>query len=223
MRAAFHHSLDEIGDILADMAEMAGAAMLKATQALLEADAAKAEEVIEGDDALDRLTGSVEQRCYDAIARHQPVATDLRTVITALQISSSLERMGDLAEHVAQLARIRGPQGAIPEELHEAFADMGRRCHQMAVETAEDIRSRDVDLAGTIAYEDDAVDALHDEVLEIVASQEWRHPVTTALDVMQMARHFERFADHTVTIARRVMQIVTGASYSDTAATLQDQ
>ncbi len=132
MRAAFHDQLDEISDLLAEMAVAAGTAMNQATQALLNADLAVAEAVISGDDHLDELTSEVERRCYDAAALQQPVATDLRLVIGSLRISSSLERMGDLAVHVAKQARMRYPNSSIPTELRATFAELGRPrgCHR---------------------------------------------------------------------------------------------
>ena len=126
MRAAFHEQLDEISDLLAEMAVAAGTAMNQATQALLDADLSIAEAVISGDDHLDELTSEVERRCYDAAALQQPVATDLRLVIGSLRISSSLERMGDLAVHVAKQARMRYPNSSIPVELRATFAELGR-------------------------------------------------------------------------------------------------
>ena len=136
MRAAFHDQLDEISDLLAEMAVAAGTAMNQATQALLNADLAVAEAVISGDDHLDELTSEVERRCYDAAALQQPVATDLRLVIGSLRISSSLERMGDLAVHVAKQARMRYPNSSIPTELRATFAELGALEDAIAAKTA---------------------------------------------------------------------------------------
>ncbi|MGV1003316.1 MAG: phosphate signaling complex protein PhoU [Candidatus Nanopelagicales bacterium] len=217
MRQAFHEQLEEVSELLAQMARHAGAAMNLATQALLNADLRVAEQVIDGDDVIDDLTGDVEQLCYELVGLQQPVATDLRTVISALRISSSLERMGDLAVHVAQQAKLRYPQPSVPGELRATFAQMGALAEAIVDRTATVITSRDVSQAANIASFDDQVDALHRELFTLVLSPSWRHGVSAAIDVTLLSRYYERYADHAVTIVRRVVHIVTGDTYAETA------
>lgn len=217
MRAAFHEQLDEISDLLAEMAIAAGAAMNQATQALLNADLHAAETVISGDDHLDELTGEVERRCYEAAALQQPVATDLRIVIGSLRISSSLERMGDLAVHVAKQARMRYPNSSIPNELRTTFAQMGALAEAIVAKTATVISTKDVSLGSDIARYDEEMDRLHRELFTMVLSPAWSHGVEAAIDATLLSRYYERYADHAVTIARRVVHVVTGEPYADTA------
>ncbi len=217
MRAAFHEQLDEISDLLAEMAVAAGAAMNQATQALLNADLSVAEAVISGDDHIDELTGEVERRCYDAAALQQPVATDLRLVIGSLRISSSLERMGDLAVHVAKQARLRYPNSSIPHELRATFAELGALEDAIAAKTASVISTKDVTLGPDIERYDEEVDRLHRELFTTVLSPSWSHGVEAAIDATLLSRYYERYADHAVSIARRVMHVVTGEPYSDTS------
>jgi phosphate transport system protein len=216
MRAAFHEQLDEISDLLAEMAIAAGTAMNQATQALLNADLSVAEAVISGDDHLDELTSEVERRCYDAATLQQPVATDLRLVIGSLRISSSLERMGDLAVHVAKQARMRYPNSSIPTELRATFAELGALEDAIAAKTASVISTKDITLGPDIERYDQEVDRLHRELFTTVLSPSWSHGVEAAIDATLLSRYYERYADHAVSIARRVMHVVTGESYSDT-------
>jgi phosphate transport system protein len=205
MRAAFHEQLDDINDLLAEMAISAGTAMNQATQALMNAD-----------DHLDELTSEIERRCYDAAALQQPVATDLRLVIGSLRISSSLERMGDLAVHVAKQARMRYPNSSIPTELRATFSELGALEDAIAAKTASVISTKDISLGPDIERYDQEVDRLHRELFTTVLSPSWTHGVEAAIDATLLSRYYERYADHAVSIARRVMHVVTGESYADT-------
>jgi phosphate transport system protein len=219
MRAAFHDQLDEISDLLAEMAVAAGTAMNQATQALLNADLSIAEAVISADDHLDDLTGEVERRCYDAAALQQPVATDLRIVIGSLRISSSLERMGDLAVHVAKQARLRYPNSSIPTDLRATFTQMGALADAITSKTATVISTKDVSLGPDIERYDSEMDRLHRELFTTVLSPSWAYGVEAAIDATLLSRYYERYADHAVSIARRVVHVVTGEAYSETALT----
>ncbi len=219
MRAAFHDQLDEISDLLAEMAVAAGTAMNQATHALLNADLSIAEAVISADDHLDDLTGEVERRCYDAAALQQPVATDLRIVIGSLRISSSLERMGDLAVHVAKQARLRYPNSSIPTDLRATFTQMGALADAITSKTATVISTKDVSLGPDIERYDSEMDRLHRELFTTVLSPSWAYGVEAAIDATLLSRYYERYADHAVSIARRVVHVVTGEAYSETALT----
>jgi phosphate transport system protein len=219
MRQAFHEQLDEISELLAEMARKSGAMMNAATQALLNADLHTADQVIERDDEVDDLTGEVERRCYEIVSLQQPVATDLRILISSLRISSSLERMADLAVHVAQQAKLRYPNPSVPDELRATFAQMGALAEAIVARTATVISTKDLDLAVDIAAFDDQMDALHRELFTMVLSKSWHHGVEAAIDVTLLSRYYERYADHAVTITRRVVHIVTGAPYSETDLT----
>jgi phosphate transport system protein len=191
--------------------------MNRATQALLNADLTTAEAVISGDDHIDELTSEVERRCYDAAALQQPVATDLRIVIGSLRISSSLERMGDLAVHVAKQARLRYPNSSIPNELRATFAQMGALDDAIAAKTATVISTKDMALGMDIERYDEEVDRLHRELFSTVLSPSWSHGVEAAIDATLLSRYYERYADHAVSIARRVQHVVTGEPYADTS------
>ena len=110
MRSAYHEDLDHLTDQLVEMTHFAGSAMARATTALLDADLAVAESVIAADEQIDAHPRDLDELAIDLLARQQPVATDLRTMVTSLRMSADLERMGDLARHVAKVARRRYPE-----------------------------------------------------------------------------------------------------------------
>jgi len=219
MREAFDHELVGIRDMLIEMGVKAGAAMNTATQAMLNADLDAAQAVIAGDDELDDLTGRIEWACYDAVARQQPVARDLRLVVSAMQVSSSLERMGDLADHVATLTGMRHPGSSVPEDVRPMFAQMGAVADQMATGLASLLKSRDLAEASEILAMDDQMDQVHRDLFTAVLSPTWTHGVQAAIDTTLMSRYYERYADHAVAVARRVIQLVTGAPFSQTGTT----
>jgi phosphate transport system protein len=132
MREEFQADLVEVNRLLVTMAEAVRAALRKATTALLTADLEAAEAVMERDAEVDEIYRQVEAKVADTIARQAPVASDLRTVITALHVSADLERMGDLAEHVAKTARRRHPSPAVPAELRPVFQQMSEVASRMA-------------------------------------------------------------------------------------------
>jgi phosphate transport system protein len=205
--------LDAINDDLVQMTRLVGSAMNRATQALLDGDLSLAESVIDADARIDTLTADVEERCLELIAQQRPEAEELRLVIGALRIASSLERMGDLAEHVAKQSRLRYPRLSIPLELRATFAEMGGLAEAIVSKTGSVIATRDVSLAADIARHDEEVDRLHRELFTIVLSSAWSHGVEAAIDVTLLSRYYERYADHAVSVTRRVVTFVTGEPY----------
>ncbi len=214
MRELFEHELAVIQDLIIEMATRASTAMSTATQAMLDADLESAQSVIDADDVLDDLTGRVERACYDAVARQQPVARDLRLVVSAMQVSSSLERMGDLADHVARLTQLRYPRASIPEDVRPMFIRMGTVADQMSTLTGELLRTRDLSVASRILAMDDEMDHVHHELFTAVLSPTWTHGVEAAIDTTLLSRYYERYADHCVAVARRVIQFITGVPFS---------
>jgi phosphate transport system protein len=213
MTASYEHELLSVNNDLVQMTRLVGSAMNQATRSLLDADLRVAEAVIDGDAEVDLLTGAVEERCFDLLAIQQPVGGDLRVVIGALRIAASLERMGDLAEHVAKQARMRYPRPAVPQELRGTFAVMGGLAEAIVSKTGSVIATRDVSLAADIAAHDEEMDRLHRELFTIVLSATWDHGVEAAIDVTLLSRYYERYADHAVSVTRRVVTVVTGEPY----------
>lgn len=210
MRTAYHEKLSGLNDELAQMSQLAGEAMKKATTALLDGDLDLAEEVISGDTEIDALRSSAEEQAFGLLALQAPVAGDLRSVIAAIHSAGDLERMGDLALHVAKAARRRHPDLVLPQEVAPYFAEMGRVALDLAQDARRVILDRDIELAFTMESDDDAMDDLHRHLFTVMMNREWPHGVAPAVDVTLLGRFYERFADHAVAVARRVVFMVTG-------------
>lgn len=212
MRAVFHHELDQLATNLVGMTDLVGSAIADATRALLEADLQLAESVITSDSEVDAAQSELDDRAVDLLARQQPVATDLRVIVATLRMSSSIERMGDLASHVAQLVRLRYPRVVVPEDIAPLVARMGEMAERLAREAGSVIRTRDLAAAARLETDDDLLDRLHREAFNRLMSPTWSHSVETTVDLTQLARYYERFGDHAVSVARRVTFLVTGES-----------
>ncbi|MGY1635257.1 phosphate signaling complex protein PhoU [Geodermatophilus sp. SYSU D00742] len=210
MRDNYREELDDIRGCLVDMANSVGSQLAKATTALLDADVTLADLVIAADDALDNTRESIEQRCFTLLARQAPVATELRTVITAMRIASDFERMGDLAEHIAKVARMRFPDAAVPQEVRPVFLEAGHVAESLVTKAGTVIAKQDVEAALELEDDDDAMDRLHRQLFREVLSDDWPHGIETAIDITLLGRYYERFADHAVSVARRVVYLVTG-------------
>ncbi|MQS13494.1 phosphate signaling complex protein PhoU [Streptomyces kaniharaensis] len=219
MRDAYHEELDAIGDGLVEMARLVGSALGRATTALLDADLALAESVIAADEKINELHHDLEDRAIDLLARQQPVATDLRIVVTSLRMSSDLERCGDLARHVAKVARMRYPESAVPRDLHSTVLEMGQLAQRLVAKAGLVIATKDVDKALEMEQDDDAIDTLHRELLSHLIDDRWAHGIETAVDITLVGRYYERFADHAVSVAKRVVYLVTGEHVADFIAT----
>jgi phosphate transport system protein len=210
MRDLYQEQLSGLADVLADMCVRVAEAMEDATRALLAADLELAERVIADDVRIDDLRSDAEEKAFGLLALQAPVATDLRVVIAAIHGAGDIERMGDLALHVAQAARRRHPQPVLPAEVAPYFAEMGQVGPALARKAAEVIRSRDVVTAATLEADDDAMDDLHRHIFSVLMAPSWTHGVGPAVDITLLARFYERYADHAVTVARRVVYVVTG-------------
>jgi phosphate transport system protein len=210
VRDAYRSDLDAITDALVEMTRLVGSAMARATTALLDADLALAESVIAADDQVDALYRQVEEQALDLLARQSPVAGDLRTVVTSLRIVADLERMGDLADHVASVARRRFPASAVPAELRGTVLEMGQVAQRIVTKAGSVIASRDVDSATELERDDDAMDSLHKRLFSLILADDWDGGVEAAIDVTLVGRYYERYADHAVSVARRVVFLVTG-------------
>ena len=210
MREVFQQELHEVQHRLVEIAELVAISIEGAVHAFNESDVARAEEVIENDSRIDGLTVELDELAITILARQQPVARDLRIVVSALRISASLERMGDMAEHIAQLARSRFPERAVPKGLRSTFAEMGRLDVEIARKLAELLRTEDTKLAEQIRDEDDVIDDLHLSVFDKVLGETWKGETAATVDATLASRYHERFADHAVSISKKVQYLATG-------------
>jgi phosphate transport system protein len=210
MREEFRADLQEVSRLLVTMAEAVRAALKKAAKALLTADIEAARVVIERDAEVDVLYRQVETKVADTIARQAPVASDLRTLITALHISADLERMGDLAEHVAKTAQRRHPSPAVPAELRPVFQQMSQVADGMADKITTVLASPDANLAAELEKDDDTMDDLERDLFKILLHDDWPYGAETAIDGALLGRFFERYADHAVNVGEQMIYLVTG-------------
>lgn len=212
MRQVFHDELEQVATDLVSLAELVATAISLSTRALLDADVQLADQVIEGDKAIDARRNDLDARSIDMLARQSPVASDLRTVVASMRMSGDLERMGDLARHVAQVARLRYPEHAVPDELRTVIEQMGQIAVDIVGQVGAVILSQDLDEAQRIEQTDDQLDELHRDMFTRLAEGAWQHGTTSAVDIALLSRYYERFGDHAVTVARRVVFLVTGES-----------
>ena len=210
MRERFQEELDGVSSTLVEMAGLVKIAIENATTALLTADLTLAEKVIAEDLIIDQIQHDLDARTISLIAQQSPVATDLRTLVTSLRMSADLERMGDLAHHIAKSARMRYPSTAVPPELSLTIEEMSRVCVKIIEKVALVIKNRDTERALELERDDDEIDGLHRRIIQTLLDPNWKHGVETAIDMTLLGRYYERCADHAVSIARRVYFLVTG-------------
>jgi phosphate transport system protein len=210
MRAAFHEQLAALTRSIGDMCGLAGTAMQQATQALLEADSVLADIVVSDHDKLVIQAAQAESDAFTLLALQAPVAADLRAVVSSLRNVADVDRMRALALHVANTARRRHPAHAIPDDVSDDFAEMGRIAVNLGYAAKDVVLSGDPDKAARLAEDDDAMDELHRHLFTVVLDRQWPYSVATAVDVTLLSRYYERFADHAVEIGRRVIFQATG-------------
>ena len=210
MRNAFQEELDSIHDTLVKMGKLVEDSMSEATNALLQPNLELAEKVIKNDDVIDDMQHELDARTMMIIARQSPVAGDLRTLVTSLRMSADLERMGDMAHHIAKLARMRFPNNAVPSELREIVVQMDRVAVSIINKTTHAIDTRNTTLAIELEKDDDEMDKLHRQLFQVLMDEKWSHGTEVAIDMTLLGRYYERCADHAVSVGRRVYYIVNG-------------
>jgi len=210
MREAFAEQLDRVFDDLVSITRLVEEAVARATKALTTGDPDLAERVISGDLTIDVAREKVEDQAFSLLMLQQPVAGDLRTVVAALRMVSELERMGDLAVHVAKIARLRVPELAVPETARPTVERMAAVAQQMVGRTAQVIADRDVEAAAALAADDEEMDRLRRDSFAELLGEGWSHGVEPAVDIALLGRYYERIADHAVSVAKRVVYVVTG-------------
>lgn len=215
MRTLFTAEMSQLADDLVEMSEIVESQIALASKALLEKDVEAAQEVIADDAKLDALESRVDERCVLLLAQQQPVGLDLRTIVTSLRISAGLERMGDLAQHIAEAARRSYPDSAVPSSHADTILGMTEAAQHAASQVIELLKSRDLNVAGQIASDDDNLDNLHAEAYATLLGDKYKGSTQETLDIALLARYFERFGDHAVGVSRRIVYLVTGDFSTD--------
>ena len=210
MREVFQQELSEVQGRLVELAKLVEVAITRATEAFSNSDINLAEQVIEDDIYIDELAISLDELSIQILARQQPVARDLRTVVGALRMSSSLERMGDMADHIAQLARFRFPEKVIAKGLRGTFKKMGERDVEIIGKLVQLLETQDLAIYEEMRDIDDIIDALHLSVFDKVLGETWKGTPVDTVDATLASRYHERFADHAISIAKKVKYLSTG-------------
>lgn len=210
MRHAFHDQLDSVFEDLAGICRNVEIAVHRATEALMTGNAEIAEQVISADIEIDRARERVEENAFSLLSLQQPVAGDLRTVVSALRMVSDLERMGDLSVHIAKIARLRVPHVAVPVEIQPTMVRMAEVAEYMVGRVSQIITDRDVEAAIELSRDDEEMDQLRRTSFTELLSDDWSHGVEAAVDIALLGRYYERIADHAVSVANRVVFVVTG-------------
>ena len=208
MRVIFNEELKQVADDLDRMAQNVRKAIKGAGEALLNQDVEAAQTVIDGDIEIDALESSVIDQCVKLLAKQNPVATDLRVVVSTMRLASTFERMGDLARHVAEAARRTYPAAAIPESAQPVFAEMIDFLDNTADQLVAMLSDRDAKTAEAIILADDKLDNLHHQTFDLALSDDITRQRT--VDIVLLGRFLERLGDHAVSAARRVVYIVSG-------------
>lgn len=213
MANVFHAHLNELNGLLVEMARRVGDAVEQAAAALLESDRDAAEAVVAADEQVNALQFRVDDRIVELMTQYDPVATDLRFVLGAVRISVDLERMGDLAKHVAKSVLLRAPVPVIPDSLRADFAAMGAAAVHLAQKLVTILEERDHLLATQMELDDDELDAIQQRIHAQLP--DLGYGPQTAVDAALLARFFERFGDHAVRISHQVVYLVTGDVHLD--------
>lgn len=210
MRHTYTDQLDSIRDDLVTMARLVRETVSEGTAALLEGDAVRAESVISGDAKIDALRETLEERSFELLSLQNPVAGDLRMLVASLRMVSEFERMGDLAVHIAKIARLRVPDVAVPDQVVPMISRMAAVAEVMIAKVEHVIAASDVAAAKDLEEIDQEMDLLRRNSFRELLGSDWEYGVEPAVDIALLGRYYERIADHAVSIARRVVYLVTG-------------
>lgn len=220
MRDTYREQLDEVLADLVQMSSKIATAVRQATTALLQADLHRAETVISNDEVIDQMRNDIDARAFSLLARQAPVAGELRLLVASLRMVTELERMGDLAAHVAKIARMRYPECAVPDDLRPNFARMAEVAEHMVLGVGRALGARNIADAEDVQERDHEMDDLRRSQFRVMLGQDWPHGVEAAVDVALLGRYYERIADHADAIARRLVYIVTGQLPADDVETV---
>ena len=206
----FDEDLASLTTGLVEMTSLAATAISRASSALLGGDLELAESVIADDERIDAWQWSLDDQIVVMMTKHGALGRDLRRLVSGLRVTADLERMGDLARHLAQVTRLKHPEPVVPAAVARHIAQMGEVAERIALKTGDVLARHDGRLAREVDRIDDEMDRLHRELFTVMLSSRWDEPVSVAIDVTLIGRFYERFADHAVNVANPVLYQVTG-------------
>lgn len=215
MRKQFRQEMATLTGTLRMEARAAAKAMENAAASLKDANLLLAEKVIDADASIDLLERNIDEQGISLLARQAPVASDLRVVISALRLSTTLERMGDLARHVAYVARGRYPQIVTSGEVYELIVEMAEKATEVGYSVVKLLETQDLAIADVLLEDDDVLDDLHRRSFEYVLNEDSEMTRQEVVDTVLLCRYLERFGDHGVSVAHRVRFLMTGMMSED--------
>lgn len=187
MRVIFNEELKAVADDLDHMVKGVRKAINGAGDALLNQNLEAAQAVIDGDIEIDALEASVIDQCVKLLAKQNPVATDLRVVVSTMRLATTFERMGDLARHIAEATRRTYPASPLPAEAQPLFTEMQEFLNRVADQTVAMLSDRDTKTAEQIIINDDKLDELHKKTFELAQSENWSGTNQQLIDVVLIA------------------------------------
>lgn len=223
MERHFDQELGILRKNLIQMASLVEAAIANAVKSLIERDSGLANLIMHNDEQVDTLELEIDKQCIDLLARHQPLAIDLRFITSSAKITNNLERMGDLAVNIAERV--------IPlnqEPQLKPLIDIPRMAiitQTMVKDSIDAFVNRDTELARSVYERDSTVDALNDQIFRELLTYMMQDPanITRAVHLMLISRHLERIADHTTNIAEEVVYIVKAKVVKHRSYSLEEQ
>ncbi len=210
-RKAFHHQLDEVRDDLVVVAAMVIEVLPRGTEALLSGDLNAADEIIRADDVIDLRCVDIENRCFHLLALQQPMARDLRAIVTGIKLVGEIERSGDLVVNICKAARRLYGREFDPK-LRGLISSMSTEAQQLFRRALDAYVEEDAPLAAALDDMDDILDQLHDDFIHAIfeSHSSGRLDLQAAVQLAVIGRFYERIGDHAVNIAERVHFMVTG-------------
>ncbi|MDR3116548.1 MAG: phosphate signaling complex protein PhoU [Bifidobacteriaceae bacterium] len=210
MRQIFENELNEIRSNIFRLMEMVNIAINQASTSLLEADAAKAQKVIENDKIINELDNSISEACIQSLALQQPVASDLRLLVGILHICDSLERMADFAVHISEYTLSAYPEKVFTEEFADKITELSQNSNTICQQVLKLYNSKDVELLDKIVETDNMTNAIYAKINKQVRDDKFKGSTKNAVDLALIARFYERFGDHAIAVGRQYIYIITG-------------
>jgi phosphate transport system protein len=212
MERVVRHFQEELESLQSRLLEMGGLAeerVSAAVQSLVSRDIAAIERVLYGDEPINALHVEIDNRCFKLLALHQPMATDLRAIVSAVKINTDLERVGDLAVNIAEAAKRYATHPPVKKLID--IPQMGDIAQEMLHDALDAFVRRDTVLAQAVLNEDDRLDALKTQIFRELLEYMLKDPATVepALDLILVSRHLERIGDHATNIAEDVIFMVS--------------
>lgn len=210
MREVFAAKLEGVRADLAELCGLTATALGLANRALLDTDLVAAERTLDLNAEIDTRARDLDRRILTLLALQAPVAQDLRALVSGMHNIADLRRMGSLAAHIAEVARLHHPRPVVPDELYGLVAEMGAVAEGQAAAAREVLRVWDRDGAVRLIVSDDRADALLLRLFTATKDPHWPYGASAAVNLTLLGRFYERFCDHTVEMARRIVFVVTG-------------